>query len=246
MVAVLRDGSLFLIVALLLLLPNQFNAILVKAGFEEGSLVGLKWKSRLASSDQALQAAQVALSDLEKKNDELVKALAEANARLNDPALGRRIETLEEENGQLRESTTQVQETVHQTIESNSALVKQERSPVPRTQSQRTPADFFVGLQTLGVPDAERIALNTKVRSEGYELDPISGSYPADARPYWFATRSTVFYYAGSALPAARRLAAFMSDATGQRFGVQQGAGLGVDPARKAVTLFVHYVVRPG
>jgi hypothetical protein len=33
-----------------------------------------------------------------------------------------------------------------------------------------------------------------------------------------------------------------MSAQTGQDFVVQRGAGLGVDPARRDVTLYVHYV----
>jgi hypothetical protein len=70
----------------------------------------------------------------------------------------------------------------------------------------------------------------------------VTWSYPAKERPSWFATRSTVFYYAGSSLPAAQQIARFMSSVTGQEFSVQRGAGLGVDPAKKEVTFYIHYL----
>ena len=47
--ALLRDFSLFLLAALLLLFPAQLNDILMRAGFEEGSVVGFKWKIGRAS-----------------------------------------------------------------------------------------------------------------------------------------------------------------------------------------------------
>ena len=85
-------------------------------------------------------------------------------------------------------------------------------------------SEFSVGLQTLGVPGEERIALNDKLRGEGFALDPITYSYPAGERPSWFAPRSTVFYYSSSAQEMARALARFMKSETGQEFVVQKGA----------------------
>ncbi len=76
----------------------------------------------------------------------------------------------------------------------------------------------------------------------GYSLDPLTYSYQTGERPSWFAPRSTVFYYAASAQPGAQQLAQFMKKVTGQDFAVQRGAGLGVDPSRKGVTFFVHYI----
>lgn len=40
LVALLRDGALFLLAVLLIAFPTQFNTILVNAGFEEGRIVG--------------------------------------------------------------------------------------------------------------------------------------------------------------------------------------------------------------
>jgi hypothetical protein len=118
-----RDSALLLLVLLLLAFPTSFNSILVKAGFEEGSFVGFKWKSKLVDSDAALKEARTTIADLQQKNNEMAKALAEANANVNDPSLKERIAKLEAENKQLQESTQKVQDSVSSTIASNALLV---------------------------------------------------------------------------------------------------------------------------
>jgi hypothetical protein len=86
-VSLLRDEALFVLAVLLVAFPGQFNSLLVDAGFEESSLVGSKWRSKLVESNHALQEAQATISDLQQKNDELAKALAETNSKTNDPPL---------------------------------------------------------------------------------------------------------------------------------------------------------------
>src|SRR5262245_29289116 len=78
-VSLLRDASLFLLAALLIGFPTTFNSILVRAGFEEGSIVGFKLRSKLVESDVALQEARKTIGDLQKRNNEMAKTLAEAN-----------------------------------------------------------------------------------------------------------------------------------------------------------------------
>ena len=243
LVSLLRDGAIFILALLLIVFPMQFNSILVNAGFEEGSLVGFKWKSKLVETDKALKDAQATISNLQAKNDELVKALEDTNAKLKDPSLMKRAEKLQDENSRLKDATLQVQTTVSNAIESNIPLVaKALSSTAGRTTSAHARSDFSVGLQTVGVSDSDRVALNEKLHAAGYGLDPVTWSYPAGERPTWFAPRSTVFCYSSSALPEAQALAQTMKALTGQDFAVQRGAGLGVDPARKDVTLYVHYV----
>jgi hypothetical protein len=243
LLSLLRDGALFVLAVLLVAFPAQFNSILEHAGFEEGSIVGFKWRSKLVESNDALKEARATISDLQEKNDELAKALSETNSQFNDPALTERIARLEDENRKLKDTTRQVQTTVSQAIESNIPFVEKALSSTDRRAvGPRTKSDYSVGLQTLGVPDSERAAINEKLRSDGYGIDPITWSYPAGQRPSWFAGRSTVFYYSGSSFSAAQELARFMQSLTGQEFAVQRGAGLGVDPSRKDVTLYVHYV----
>jgi hypothetical protein len=242
-VALFRDGALLIVALLLIVFPRTFNAILVDAGFEEGSVVGFKWKSKLVESDEALQRAQSTITELQNKNDELVAALGRVKTRPNDAQLEQQIDKLEDQNRRLKGSTQQVQAAVSQTIESNAPLVQKAlAASTERPATARPKSDYLVGLQTVGVTDDDRKTINDKVAADGYGIDATSYSYPAGQRPSWFAPVSTVFFYAASAIPQARELAQFLKSATGQTFVVQRGAGLGVDPARRDVTLFVHYV----
>lgn len=54
--------------------------MLSDAGFEEGNLVGFKWKPKLLNSDAALKEAQALIVDLREQNNNMSKALADANA----------------------------------------------------------------------------------------------------------------------------------------------------------------------
>jgi hypothetical protein len=122
--------------------------------------------------------------------------------------------------------------------ETNGQLQAQEQPPLTSLPI----SEYRVGLQTLGVSDEERVRLNQKLRDEGYTLHESSVAYPKDARPSWFASRSTVFYYAKSARAAAKHVATAMKKLTGEDFAVRRGAGLGVVPGEGDLTLFVHYV----
>ncbi|MDP9121468.1 MAG: hypothetical protein M3O15_08900 [Acidobacteriota bacterium] len=124
LVTLLRDLALLILAVLLLAFPETFNAILVKAGFEEGSLVGFKWKANLAESDKALKQAQVTISDLQLKNDELVKALSSLKAQANEPPVKARILKLEHENTQLKIASQSVASTVAATISANAPLLE--------------------------------------------------------------------------------------------------------------------------
>jgi hypothetical protein len=140
LLALLRDSVLFLLALFLVFAPRQLNGMLERAGFEEGVLVGFKWKSTVAESNRALDEAHAAIAALQTKNDELVKALADANGKLKDPALTNRIATLEAENAKLRVTSTQVQTTVAQTIQANQTALA----------ANRPKSDLTVGLQILG------------------------------------------------------------------------------------------------
>lgn len=235
LVSLLRDGTLLLLAIFLVIYPDKINFILKNAGIKEGNFAGLKWESSLYNSTQALKEAEVKISELQREKNEQSKALTEAKTMLGDSALKQRISQLEKSNTAQKESTQQVLNSVAQTIKANTALV--EKTQVPSNKS-----DYLVGLQTLGIQDAERIVINEKLSSDGYGLDSITWSYQAGARPTWFASRSTVFYYSASALTAAQELARIMKTLTKQDFAIQRGAGFGVDPSRRNVTLFVHFV----
>ncbi|MHA6823050.1 hypothetical protein ACQUKI_16145 [Ralstonia pseudosolanacearum] len=130
LVALLRDACLFLLVVLLIVFPKTFNSVLEQAGFEEGGIVGFKWKSQLVDSDTALKAAKGALADLQKKNDAAVRALADANAKLADPVFKERFAKLEEANTQSKVAAQQVQFSVARTIDSNVPFIRKAMSSV--------------------------------------------------------------------------------------------------------------------
>lgn len=233
LVALLRDSLLFAL-ALLLLFPKTFNTMLVEAGFEEGSVVGFRWKSKLVESDAALQQALTTIADLRRKNDELTNTLTEANEGLGDPLLRNRVADIERENLTLKADAERVQATVAQTLETNEAFVRKARASTnPSIATPRQRSDYLVGLQTLGIADTDRRKLNASIEADGYGLHAISSSLDRDTRPSWMAGRSTVFYYAESALPAARELANAPKQSTGSDFAVQRGGGVGVDRANE-------------
>lgn len=245
LVALLRDGALFVLAILLVLFPGAFNTILVNAGFVKGSLAGFTWESKLADSNVALKEAAATIEDLQKRNDEMTRLLAEAQKKLADPAFQERVVEVSRENVTAQKSAQQVQTSVSSTIASNEPLLEKARSGSQTAAAASRPlSDYLVGLQTVGVSDEVRKELNAKLGASGYGLDATTWSYPAGERPSWFAPRSTVFYYGSPAYDAAKELAERMKELTGQDFAVQRGAGLGVDPGKRDVTLFVHYLKR--
>jgi len=129
LVALLRDGAILILAVLLVAFPVRFNSILVDAGFEEGSIVGFKWKKSLVQSNNALQDTQNTISKLQGENDNLLKALNDANLKLNDPSQLERLAALEAENMKLKAATTVVQSTVTETIAANAPLVEMIRTP---------------------------------------------------------------------------------------------------------------------
>ena len=172
-----------------------------------------RWESYAAFIQEAKKAAP-----------KLETEAKQVEAQLNNPQLP------EAKRAELQMKSNDLQSK----LDLNKALLE---APATRGKSA-----YSVGLQTLGVDDNERVSINEKLRAEGYGLDLFTYSYPADQRPLWFAAQSTVFYYSGSSRSTAEQLAHFLKVTTGQDFVVQRGAGLGVDPSRKDVTLFVHYI----
>ncbi|MGE6105594.1 hypothetical protein ACLHZT_18585 [Aeromonas veronii] len=138
LVALLRDGAILILAVLLVAFPVQFNSILVNAGFEEGSIVGFKWKKGLVQSNNALQDAQNTISKLQGENDNLLKALNDAKLKLNDPSLLEKFAALEAENMKLKAATTVVQSTVTETIAANAPLVEKVRTPLPSWRKTTT------------------------------------------------------------------------------------------------------------
>jgi hypothetical protein len=122
-VGFLRDGSLFFLLILLLVFPGTFNDVLVRAGFEEGSLAGFKWKKQVVQSDQALVDANATISDLRQQLEKTSAALSDAQGHVHDQELQATLSKLATENRQVGATTQQVQKAVQSTIAAGSSLV---------------------------------------------------------------------------------------------------------------------------
>jgi hypothetical protein len=122
--ALLRDFVLFVLVMLLLAYPAKLNDILTRAGFDEGSIVGFKWKAKLVDSDAALKEARATINDLTTQLNKTSAALSEAQAKLGDPATNASYARLAQENSALTTATAKVQSAVSRTIADNATLVQ--------------------------------------------------------------------------------------------------------------------------
>lgn len=240
-VILLRDSAIILLAVLLIMFPNTFNSIMVNAGFQEGSLVGFTWKSNLVDSNDALEQANKSIESLKEENDLLVLALEEAKAQLNDGDLKKKLNTLRDKNLSLKIETDAVQKGVLQVIESNEPVIEKISAQSKRKKVYIN-SDYTVGFHTVGIDKKTKLKLNKELSAEGYKLDSFTNSYDSNERPSWFALTPTVFYYSNSSRLQAQNLSEFMEDQTGKKFGVRRGNGLGVDPSKKHLTLFVHYI----
>jgi hypothetical protein len=236
-IALARDGLFLCLLLLLLFSPKRVNKVLTDAGFDHGSVMGLEWKARLTESTSALQSTHDGISELQAQNAKLAKALDDLRTKDADPSTEAKIAALTTTNAQLSVRATDMQAVAGHVLKENAPLVGSD-AEIPAGN----PSDYLVGLQTLGMPDSERVALNEQLAQAGYQLHQTSASYDANHPPSWFPRRSTVFYYSVSAVPAADRLARFLEGRTHQSFVTQLGSGSGVLPGQRAITLFVDYV----
>jgi hypothetical protein len=122
LVALLRDASLMVLAVLLIFWPSTFNSILSNAGFEEGSLVGFKWKTGFAETHTQLEQTNVALVNLTRENTDLVQLLAEADKFVTDNPLRARIASVQERNKKLAERSETLQSSVEATIAQTAPL----------------------------------------------------------------------------------------------------------------------------
>lgn len=237
LVTLTRDGGVVLIVLFAVLRPSDFSATLSRAGMSSAEVAGFKWQAAVERSNNKLESTGAVLSAFEKDSSELLEALRTAVDQSSDPELKGTFDRLEKETRDLREKATTLREEVESTVRSNKRLTREYSSVTPPTLE-----DYLVGVQTLGFPDEERRRLNEILETKGYLISSVSQSYDPDNKPRWFATRSTVFHYSSASKKEAERLGRLMATETGQPFAVQRGAGRGVDPSQRDITLYVHWL----
>lgn len=138
-VALMRDALLLILGMLLLLFPTTFNDVLAKAGFEEGSFAGLKWKAKLVETTDQLSKAEGAVKDLQKQLDKTTRLLNSAQAQIGDEKLSKSIAVLNQENTQVKVESSKVQASVASTITANAALVEKARASIGAETLRRMP-----------------------------------------------------------------------------------------------------------
>ncbi len=121
--AAARDTLLLLVTALLIIFPQQFNDILVRAGFEEGSLVGFTWKKKLVDSDAMLSEANSTITELKAQNAQLTAKLQEVKTQVGSTAAKASIDALTAQSRALEVSSDKVVRNVAITQKSYAELV---------------------------------------------------------------------------------------------------------------------------
>jgi hypothetical protein len=134
--ALLRDGSLFLLALLLLAFPKFLNDVLTSAGFEEGSVVGFKWKARLVETDDALKTANATVESLQAQLKQANDTLAAATAAVPSGELRSQILAVEKSGRRLAEATVNASDVARSTIAENAPLVQRAKGIVSSTGAQ--------------------------------------------------------------------------------------------------------------
>jgi len=124
-VTLLRDVAVFILVLLLLVLPETFNGLLRKAGFKEGNIAGFKWESTIIENDQALVRANSIVSELTTQNQNLSRLLGEATAKVDDADLKKEIGQIQDKNAALTAASSDVEASVQSTLAENAQLLEQ-------------------------------------------------------------------------------------------------------------------------
>ena len=126
--ALFRDVALAVLAVLLLVFPATFNDRLTRAGFEEGSFAGLKWKAKLVESDTGLKEALVQINVLSDQMKLTSDKLKEAEAKLNDPKFNAEVAKLEQDTRSVSSAAERVTANVSNIISSNAPLVERAQS----------------------------------------------------------------------------------------------------------------------
>lgn len=165
--ATARDAALLLLGLLLIAFPATFNGILVTAGFEEGSIAGMKWKSKLQSSDQALKVATSKIVELQKQLASNQQILEITQQKINDPKLAAKVVEVVDGNRAVKKSASEVEKSSARVISNNADYVAKATTAlnlgsegfavVFGTDTTPELAEYEVGLATkkYGIPDAK-------------------------------------------------------------------------------------------
>jgi hypothetical protein len=165
--ATARDAALLLLGVLLIVFPSTFNGILVSAGFEEGSIAGMKWKSKLQSADQALKVTTSKIAELQAQLMSNQKLLKKAQPGITDPDLAAAVAEVVAGNNAVDKSASAVQISSAGVINKNAAYVAKATNALnlgsegfavvfgTDTNLESARYEVDVVAKKLGIPDAK-------------------------------------------------------------------------------------------
>lgn len=130
LVVLLRDAALLVLAGLLLLFPQHFNGLLVRAGFEEGSIAGFKWKAKLVEADDSLKDARATIATLQAQLDKAANALHEAQSSVGDQSLKSELGQIHDESRRVTAASAAVEAAVQSTIADQATLVEKAQTAV--------------------------------------------------------------------------------------------------------------------
>jgi hypothetical protein len=123
----LKELSLPFVLILVFFYPKTLNEILVNAGFEEGSVAGFKWKTKLAESNDNIRDLKNQIEQLDKQNKSLLKAINEnqANVKAYDPIW---IAKINNTNNILQDSSERILSQAKIFVDNNTELLLKNKS----------------------------------------------------------------------------------------------------------------------
>lgn len=118
-IALVKEGLLLILFLLLLFFPSYINNILIRAGFTEGSLMGLTWKQKaikikeVADSSQQLAInASLQMEQLQERLDSISKKLLRLTATTDNPAVEHITAAIDSSKAELKFSNMQLKRNV--------------------------------------------------------------------------------------------------------------------------------------
>lgn len=123
----LKELSIPFVIILIFFYPSTLNEVLVNAGFEEGSVAGFKWKTKLSESNDNIRDLKNQIEQLDKQNKSLLKTINEtqATAKIYSPIWVEKINT---ENAELQNKSDRVISQAKTFVNSSTDLLLKNKS----------------------------------------------------------------------------------------------------------------------
>ena len=121
-IEIIISSLTLIIVCLFLFSPKSFNTILTDAGFEEGSVVGFKWKNKLLETDQVVKDLKQQNASLVKQNEELLTAINKSQKTNNTYNIDW-LKDINDNNQNLLTKNTKLTTTAETIITENNTLL---------------------------------------------------------------------------------------------------------------------------